>query len=134
MAAYFQLSARADGQFVFLLKNGREQVLLTSPTFASRQAARLGIESVRSNSQRAARYVRMVEKENVCYFVIVSEIGQIAGTSEKFQSRAALESGIRLVMSRGATTVIKDAGAVLDAQDNPIRRRAPAGGTPTRSR
>jgi uncharacterized protein YegP (UPF0339 family) len=131
MAAYFQLSARTDGQLVFQLKTGREQVLLTSPPFASKQAARLGIESVRSNSQRAARYVRMVEKENACYFVIVSEIGRIAGTSEIFPSRAALESGVRLVMIRGATTVIKEAGAMPDAQDNPIRRRALAGGTRT---
>jgi uncharacterized protein len=111
MTGYFQLSANAEGHFMFRLTNSNHQVILTSPLYDSRQAARGGIESARKNSRLATRYVRKVKDESACSFMLLSDIGQIVGTSGMYLSRDALEDGIKQVMAIGATTVIKGPGA-----------------------
>jgi uncharacterized protein len=131
MSSYFQLCACSDGQFMFYLKTRNHEVLLRSQPYRSKQAARGGIESVRRNSRLASRFVRMVEDESACYFVVLSDIGQIVGTSEKYSSRAALEAGFASVMTHGSTTVIKDPAANPGAKDANLRRHAMVGGTRT---
>jgi uncharacterized protein YegP (UPF0339 family) len=130
MSSYFQLSARPDGQFMFHLKTGNHEVLLRSQPYRSRQAARGGIESVRRNARLASRFVRMIEDESACYFVVLSDIGQIVGTSETYSSRTALEAGVKSVMTHGATTVIREPNTG-PARDSSLRHHAPVGGTRT---
>lgn len=110
MAGFYQLRACADGQFIFHLMIGSHGALLTSPSFPTMQAARGGIESARKNSRLAARFVRLVENESACHFVVLSDIGQVVATSKTFSSRAALEEGLKLAMTYGATTVIRQPG------------------------
>jgi uncharacterized protein len=131
MSSYFLLSACSDGQFMFHLKTGNHEVLLRSQPYRSKQAARGGIESVRRNSRLASRFVRMVEDESACYFVVLSDVGQIVGTSEKYASRAALEAGLISVMTHGATTVIREPSTNPGARDASLRRHAMVGGTRT---
>jgi len=133
MSSYFQLSACSDGQFMFHLKTGNHEVLLRSQPYRSKQAARGGIESVRRNSRLASRFVRMVEDESACYFVVLSDIGQIVGTSEQYSSRAALEAGLKSVMTYAATTVIKEPSTDPGAKDASFRRHAMVGGPRTLS-
>jgi uncharacterized protein YegP (UPF0339 family) len=115
---------------MFHLKTGTHEVLLRSQPYRSKQAARGGIESVRRNSRLASRFVRMVEDESACYFVVLSDIGQIVGTSEQYSSRAALEAGLKSVMTYAATTVIKES-TNPGARDAGFRHHTMAGGTRT---
>jgi len=108
MSSHFQLNARSDGQYTFRLKTGNHEVPLTSQPYGSRQAARRGIEKVPRNSRIATRFVRMIENEGACHFVLVSDVGQTVGTSEIYFTHAALDDGIQSVMIHGATDVIKE--------------------------
>jgi uncharacterized protein YegP (UPF0339 family) len=107
MAGYFRISTAANGQFTFNLKAGNHEVILTSRMYDTMLAVRSAIEQVRQNSGTAARFERKVAKDNSPYFVLNDEEGQMIGRSEMYSSAAAMEIGIRSVMTNGASTIVK---------------------------
>lgn len=108
MTGYFQISQTMNGQLTFNLKAGNHEVILTSSRlFGSVLAARGAIEMVRRNSRVEARFVRKVSGNSSPYFVLAAEDGQILGKSEMYSSAAAMEKGIRSVMTNGSSTVFK---------------------------
>ena len=107
MKGYFQLAANAAGHFTFNLKAGNHEVILTSQVYKSKQDALEGIESVRMNSPVAARFQRKVAKDNSPYFVLLAANGQTIGKSEMYSENAAMENGIKSVMTNGLTTFVK---------------------------
>lgn len=110
MAGYFALRTTESGGFMFTLRAANHQVILCSQLYASRQSALDGIQSVRTNSQIAARFERKRAKDDSPYFVLNAANGQGVGTSEMYSSNTAMENGIRSVMANGAADVIKDLG------------------------
>ena len=107
MKGYFHLASSATGQFNFNLKAGNHEVILTSQVYKTKQDALGGIESVRTNSPNASRYQRKTAKDNSPYFVLLAENGQIIGKSEMYSESAAMENGIKSVMTNGTTTFVK---------------------------
>lgn len=107
MAGYFVFRATDSGGFMFTLRAANHQVVLSSQVYASRQSALDGIQSVRTNSQVAARFERKRAKDDSPYFVLNAANGQGVGTSEMYSGNTAMENGIRSVMANGATEVIK---------------------------
>jgi uncharacterized protein len=116
MPAYFTLHKLLSGQFMFDLKAGNHQVILTSQSYASRQAALDAIESVRYNSQISLRFERRVAKDNSLYFVLSATDGQVIGRSETYASDVAMENGIRSAMEGGATKMIREIDSARAAQ------------------
>ncbi len=53
MAAKFELKKSASGQFHFNLKAGNGEIIATSEMYNSKDAAKNGIESVRTNAPAA---------------------------------------------------------------------------------
>ena len=53
MASHFELKNAANGQFMFNLKAGNGEIILTSETYKSKESALNGIESVRKNAAGA---------------------------------------------------------------------------------
>ncbi len=64
MAGTYELKATANGEFMFNLKAGNGQVILTSERYSAKAGAVNGIESVRTNSPVDDRYERRVAKGN----------------------------------------------------------------------
>jgi uncharacterized protein YegP (UPF0339 family) len=64
MAARFVLKAAAGGQFMFNLKAGNNEVILTSELYTQKASAEAGIESVRKNAPDDARFEREMLKGN----------------------------------------------------------------------
>lgn len=93
----FVISKRTNGEFQFNLKADNGQVILTSEGYTTRAACENGIESVRKNSGEDSRYERKKSANAKDYFNLKSSNGQIIGTSEMYESSAAMENGIASV-------------------------------------
>lgn len=108
MAAKYQLKQGSSGQFMFNLKAGNGEVILTSELYKDKQSAIAGIESVKTNGPIESRYERKSAKNNQAYFVLKATNGQTIGKSEMYSSVAAMENGIKSVIKNAPLAEIED--------------------------
>jgi len=108
MAGYFELKSAAGGQFMFNLKAGNHEVILTSERYADKGGATNGIESVRKNATDDTKYERKVAVDKSPYFVLKAANGQTIGKSEMYSSTSAMEGGIASVKSNAPGATVKD--------------------------
>ncbi|HWR17514.1 MAG TPA: YegP family protein [Terriglobales bacterium] len=108
MAAKYQLKQGGSGQFMFNLKAGNGEIILTSELYKEKQSALAGIESVKTNGPIEARYERKTAKNGQTYFVLKATNGQTIGKSEMYSSVAAMENGIKSVMKNAPVASIED--------------------------
>jgi len=108
MAARFVLKAAKGEQFMFNLKAGNNEVILTSELYKQKKGAENGIESVRKNSASDARFERKTAKNGEAYFVLKAANGEVIGTSEMYSSTAAMEKGIASVMKNAPDVPVDD--------------------------
>jgi uncharacterized protein YegP (UPF0339 family) len=97
MPAKFELKRAASGKFMFNLKSPNGETVLTSQTYASRGSALAGVESVRKNALRQARFERKVAGNGAAYFVLLAANGKQIGRSETYSNPSAMETGIESV-------------------------------------
>lgn len=107
MAGYFELKAAAGGQFMFNLKAGNHEPILTSERYTSKKGATDGIASVRKNAPIDERYLRKVATDKSPYFVLKAANGEPLGRSEMYSSVVAMEVGIASVKANAPTAPIK---------------------------
>jgi uncharacterized protein YegP (UPF0339 family) len=107
MAGYYVLKA-SGSQFMFNLKAGNHETILTSERYAAKQGAEGGIASVKVNSPFDARYLRKTSSSNQPYFVLTASNGQAIGNSEMYSSTAAVENGITSCKTNGPSATTKD--------------------------
>ncbi|PWF22767.1 YegP family protein [Corticimicrobacter populi] len=107
MAGYFVLKSSGD-HFMFNLKAGNHETILTSQRYKSKAAAQGGIASVQKNAADDARYDRLVAKDGSPYFTLKAANGEVIGQSEMYSGTAARDKGIASVKANGATTDIRD--------------------------
>jgi uncharacterized protein YegP (UPF0339 family) len=70
MAGKFDLKLSPSGKYMFNLKAGNGQIILTSELYESKGAAEGGIPSVKAKAADDARYERKVSKKGEPYFVL----------------------------------------------------------------
>jgi uncharacterized protein len=106
MAGVFELKATSDGQFMFNLKAGNGEVILTSEHYKAKDSATNGIASVQKNAGDDANFERLEASNGDPYFVLKAANAQVIGRSEMYSSKTAMENGIASVKSNapGATT------------------------------
>ena len=109
MAGKFELKTAKDGQFMFNLKAGNGQVILTSELYKTKAAAEKGIESVRKNAPDDGRYERTENKNGEPYFKLKAANGQEIGRSEYYSSVAAMENGIASVKTNAPDAPVVEA-------------------------
>lgn len=103
MPAKYEIHRARDGQFHFHLKTANGEIILSSELYKRRSGATNGIASVQRNGNDADRFERRESKRGEPYFVLKAGNHHIIGTSEMYESTAAMEKGIK--------SVIKNAGA-----------------------
>ncbi len=106
MPASFRLRQAADGQSYFNLTAENNQIILTSETYTTKQAALKGIESVRANGPLAERFERRKSSDGRDYFVLKAANHEIIGTSEMYSSAPALENGVQAVIRVAGSAVV----------------------------
>ena len=107
MAAKYELK-RSDGQFMFNLKAGNGEVILTSERYTTKASAEGGIASVRTNSPIDWRYDRRTSTSDQPFFVLLAANGEAIGTSEMYSSTSAMENGIASVKENGPDAEVDD--------------------------
>ncbi len=108
MAGKFELKISPSGKFMFNLKAGNGEVILTSELYDSKSAAENGIASVQKNAGDEARYERKEASSGQPYFVLKAANHQVIGTSAMYSSAAAMEKGIESVKANGPGAAIND--------------------------
>ncbi len=108
MAGKFDLKQAKDGQYMFNLKAGNGEIILTSELYKAKASAENGIRSVQENSQKDERFDRLMSKSDQPYFTLKAGNGEVIGRSEMYSSEAARDNGIASVKTNGSTTKIDD--------------------------
>jgi len=107
MGAY-DLKTMKDGSFMWNLKAGNGEVILSSQKYKAKASAKKGIASVMKNCLDDACFERKVSRNKKPFFVLKAMNGQIIGKSELYESERSRENGIKSVMKNGANSPIKD--------------------------
>jgi uncharacterized protein len=107
MAGQYALK-RSGTQFMFNLKGGNGETILTSERYTSKQGAEGGIASCRTNSPTDARYDRRTSSGGQPYFVLKAANGEPIGTSEMYSNAAARDKGIDSCKTNGPTAPTRD--------------------------
>ena len=108
MTGYYELKRSGSTEFMFNLKAGNHETILTSQRYSSKDGAQHGIASVQENSPQADKYDRRVSKDESPYFVLTAGNGLVIGTSEMYSSTSARDQGIASVVTNGPTKIIKE--------------------------
>ncbi len=103
MPAKYEIQHSQDGQFHFHLKAPNGEIILSSELYKTRSGAKNGVASVQRNGSDPDRFERREDKRGEPYFVLKAGNHQVIGTSEMYESAAAMEKGIK--------SVVKNAGA-----------------------
>jgi uncharacterized protein YegP (UPF0339 family) len=108
MAGKFELKLSPSGKYLFNLKAGNGQVILSSELYESKAAAEGGIASVKANAADDSRYERKTARNGERYFVLKATNGQVIGSSEMYSGDAAMEKGIASVKENGPVVEVED--------------------------
>lgn len=108
MPGKFDLKKSPSGKFMFNLKSGNGQVILTSQLYDSKAAAEKGIASVRKNAPDDKRFERKSSTKGEPYFVLKSGNSQVIGKSEMYSGNAAMENGIASVKKNAPEARLAD--------------------------
>lgn len=107
MAAAYELKKSGE-QFMFNLRGNNNEKLLTSERYTTKDGAKNGIASCRTNSPLEARYDRRQATNGQWYVVLKGGNGEIIGTGETYSSKDAMETGIAAMKKHGPTAPIDD--------------------------
>jgi uncharacterized protein YegP (UPF0339 family) len=111
MAGKFEIKVTKNGHFVFNLKAGNGEVILTSQMYKTRESAVDGIEAVRKNVLDDKHFDRKVNTKGEPYFSVLAGNGENLGKSEGYSSAAAMEGGIASVKKNAVDAKVVDAPA-----------------------
>ncbi|MEZ5403996.1 MAG: YegP family protein [Bryobacteraceae bacterium] len=122
MPAKYEVKATPKGKFMFNLKAGNGEIILTSELYETRASAMNGVKSVQKNGPNKAAFDVRTAKNGQTYFVLVARNKEIVGKSEMYKTAAGA--------SRGIASVMRNAGApVVD-----ISKEAPKAKTPAKKK
>lgn len=107
MAGHFEIETRSDGQFVFGLKVGSEDIL-KSEAYTTKAACVNGIESVKKNASDEGRYRRTETPDGQFRFALEAANGQAIGASEYYDSAEELDEAIEFVKKNAPDAEVKD--------------------------
>ncbi len=108
MAGKFEITQSKNGKFLFNLKAGNGQVILTSQMYETKTSATQGIESCKTNGALDERFERATSKASEPYFNLKAGNGQVIGRSEMYSSVAAMENGIKSVKTNAPDASVND--------------------------
>lgn len=108
VAGKFELKTSGDGQTFFHLKAGNGEVILTGETYATKQAALDGVESVRKHAQVDTQFIRKIAGNGQPYFFLKASNGQSLGSSEMYSGAAVLENAIASVKKNAREAKVDD--------------------------
>ena len=107
MTAYYVIDKKTT-KFHFVLKAGNHETILSSESYAAKDAAKAGIASCQKNGGKESNYERKTAKNGQFYFVLLAANKQVIGQSEMYPTEAARDKGLASVMKNTSTKTVKD--------------------------
>lgn len=104
----FVISRRSNDAYQFNLTAVNHQIILTSQGYSTLDACKNGVESVMKNGLLDAQFERKESKDGKAYFNLKATNGQIIGSSEMYESKAAMENGITSVKENVVSATIEN--------------------------
>lgn len=108
MAGKFVLKMSSNSKYMFNLKAGNGEIILTSEMYESKDGAENGIRSVRVNAPIDERYEKKTSSSAEPYFVLKAANGLTIGTSEMYSSAYARDNGIESVKENAPGAEVED--------------------------
>lgn len=93
----FEIKQAKNEQFVFNLKAGNGQIILTSEMYTTKKACLNGIESVKKNAGDDGRYETKEAKNGKFHFNLKAANHQVIGSSQLYADQAGMNNGIESV-------------------------------------
>ena len=106
MAGKFEIKVASNGKFMFNLKAGNGEVILTSQMYKSIACAKRGIASVQRNAADAGLFETKKAKNGEVYFVLKARNHQIIGQSETYPTETVLKKGVASVQKNAPNAKI----------------------------
>ncbi|MCU0327487.1 MAG: YegP family protein [Chitinophagales bacterium] len=106
--AVFEITKRKNGEFQFNLKAGNGQIILTSEGYTTIAACKNGVESVMKNATDENRFELKETESGKFRFNLKATNGQVIGSSENYESKAARDNGVASVMKNAPIATIKE--------------------------
>lgn len=111
MSGKFEITKSKNDKFLFNLKAGNGEIILTSQLYEAKTSAQQGIDSVRANASLDERYERNTSTSGQPYFNLKAANGQVIGRSETYSSPSAMEGGIASVKKNASDATVVDLSA-----------------------
>ncbi len=108
MAARFEIKKDKRGEFMFNLRAGNHEIILTSESYSAKNGAMNGVESVRKNAVLDERYERKVASNGQSFFALKAGNGEVIGRSEMYSASASMEKGIESIKRNAPVAEISD--------------------------
>jgi uncharacterized protein len=104
---YYQLIEGDDGAFMYTLRAGNHETILTSRVYWSRGAALDAVAALRLASQLPERFQRHLIDSSAAWFAVSGADGQWLAKSEAYGSRSGLNTGIASVQRNAPSLVFR---------------------------
>ena len=108
MTGYYELKRSGETGYMFNLKAGNHETILTSQIYTGKDAAKTGIASVQANASLDDQFKKKIAGDASPYFVLSAKNGEVIGTSEMYTTTSARDKGIESVQTNGPTAIIKE--------------------------
>jgi uncharacterized protein YegP (UPF0339 family) len=99
---------RSGTEYLWNLKAGNGEKILTSERYSTKDSAKGGIESCKTNSPKDERYERRTSSASQPYFVLKAGNGEVIGTSEMYSSTSSRDNGIKSCKENGPSATADD--------------------------
>lgn len=104
----FEISTRADGDFMFNLKASNGEVVMTSQGYAAKSACQNGIKSAKTNSIDKNMFKEELAANGKFYFNLTAANHQVIGTSQMYSTKKGRDNGIESVIKNAPKAEIND--------------------------
>jgi len=108
MAGKFELKKAKNDHFMFNLKAGNGEIILTSEMYTTKSGAENGIHSVKENAKSPDNFKALLSKKGEPYFVLRAGNNQVIGTSETYSSDSAMKNGMESVKKTAPGAAVDD--------------------------
>ena len=104
----YEIKQSTSGKFMFNLKAGNQQVILTSQLYSSKKAALDGIASVQKHGTDDKYFEVKKSTSDQPYFNLKASNGQVIGKSQMYSSDSAAKGGVASVKKNAPSTKVKE--------------------------
>ncbi len=107
MAGKYEIYKDRRGEFRFRLKSSNGQNILASEGYKSKAGAQNGIASVRKNASKKGNFHGSETKNGKYCFVLKAANHQVIGTSQTYNTKTAMENGIKSVQTNAKCKTVE---------------------------